>query len=166
MLNKQSWCGWDRASITIATIVPITLGMALLNVKTAPASAQSVFERGMTSSPNRVPLQSGVVVEQGFYPNVRQPSNAAPFVYGSPIATPVPVNPATGVIPSNTNIYSYPNSYSYPVRTRVDNSTLVNPVLVNPRIRDSTVVNPVIVNDPVYQAPVRYRRSPNFYYSY
>lgn len=161
MLNRQSWYSWDRASITIATIVPITLGMAFLNATAVPASAQSVFERGMTSSPNRVPLQSGVVVEQGVYPSVSQP-----FVYGSPIATPVPVNPASGVIPGNTNFYSYPNSYSYPVRTRVDNSTLVNPVLVNPRIRNSTVVNPVIVNDPVYQAPVRYRRSPNFYYSY
>lgn len=143
--------------------IPLTLGIALLSVTAAPASAQSVLERGMTSSPNLPYNYSGGVVVQPVYPNPVSQPQAAPFVYGSPIPAPVPVNPATGQIPSNTtntsnNYYSYPDPY-YSGRGRVDNSTLINPTLVNPRINDSTLVNPVIINDSGYQVPLRRERS-------
>lgn len=135
-----------------ATILPLTVGM--FAIATIPASAQSV-----------------IVVEEGYgygYDGTavrKSPNNnAAPFVFGSPIPTPAPVNPYTGLTPSHT--YSSPNNTyydSYPSRGRVENSTLVNPVLVNPRIKDSTLINPVIVDEPRYRVPVerypRFRRS-------
>jgi hypothetical protein len=135
--------------------------MALMTA-TMPVAAQSVLERGMTTEKIIVPAQSGIVVEQGYYyPGATQSTNAAPFVYGSPIPTPMPVNPSTGLMPSNTTTnyyYSYPAN-SYPLRSRVEDSTLINPTLINPRIKDSTIINPVIVNDPVYRIPVRHQRS-------
>lgn len=46
--------------------------------------------------------------------------------------------------------YSYPQGWHSrpgPVRRgNVEDSTLVNPVIINPRIEDSTIVNPVIVS--------------------
>ncbi|MEM9925076.1 MAG: hypothetical protein AAF915_15215 [Cyanobacteria bacterium P01_D01_bin.50] len=50
------------------------------------------------------------------------------FIYGSPISTPVPVNPATGHIPIGS-------SFSKPYRKKkVYNSKFINPILVNPII--------------------------------
>ena len=139
--------------------IPLSLGIAL--VSTTPALAQ------MTTRSIRVPY-AGVVVERGYYGGGIRPTQAAPFIYGSPIPTPVPVNPATGTIPSNRSYdYYYSNpGYSYPVRDRINNSTLINPTLVNPRINDSTLINPVIVNEtPVYRVPVYEQRSPIIYFS-
>lgn len=137
--------GKDGNGITAAAI--ITLALGLVSLATTPVDAQSV-----------------IVVEGAYSPYVNQlpNNNAAPFIYGSPIPSPMPVNPSTGLTPNNNIIYSYPSSttyYSYPARSRVEDSTLVNPVLVNPRIRDSTLVNPVIVNDRMYRIPDRYPRS-------
>ena len=132
-------------------IIPLSLGMALLCATTAPASAQSVLQRGMVSSPNLPYNYPGGVVAQPLYPNpVSQPQ---PFIYGSPIPAPVPVNPV-----NSNNYYSYPDPY-YSGRGRVDNSTLINPTLVNPRINDSTLINPTIINDSGYGVPVRRERS-------
>lgn len=134
----------------------------LLSITAAPTFAQSVLAQSVTSSPEKiaVPIQfnPGVVVQPVYPTSVSQPQ-AAPFIYGSPIPPPVPVNPVTGQIPNNTsntsnNYYSYPDPY-YSGRGRVDNSTLINPTLVNPRINDSTLVNPVIINDSGYRVRVR-----------
>lgn len=142
--------------MAISAIVPL-MGMALMS-DTTPASAQSVIVEGGGFSYG---------VNQPATPYIYQSPNVAPFVYGSPIPTPVPVNPATGLTPRDT-YYSYPVRVydNYPVRNRVEDSTLINPVLVNPRIKDSTLINPVIVDDnynyPRYrESPVRYRRSVN-----
>lgn len=140
--------------------IPLSLGIGL--VTTAPAFAQSMTTRSI-----RVPY-AGVVVERGYYGGGIQPNQATPFIYGSPIPTPMPVNPATGTLPSNRSYdYYYSNpGYSYPVRNRINNSTLINPTLVNPRINDSTLINPVIVNEtPVYRVPVYEQRSPIIYFS-
>ena len=110
-------------------IVPIAVGVALMTAKTAPASAQPA-----------------VVVEQGISTGFGQSYNAAPFVYGSTIPAPMPVNSPNG--------FSSTTYYCQPVRRTVVNSTLINPVLVNPTIRDSTLINPVIVNEPQYQRPI------------
>ena len=154
-----------RASEVNFNTVFIPLGLGIALVTTTPAFAQS-----MTSKSIRVPYRSGVVVERGYYGGGyygggSQPQTA-PFIYGSPIPTPVPVNPATGTLPSNRSYdYYYSNpGYSYPVRNRINNSTLINPTLVNPRINDSTLINPVIV-EPVYRVPVYEQRSPYIYFS-
>lgn len=160
--------GWSGVSFS-TVIVPLGLGMALLSA-TTPAFAQS-----MTTKSIRVPYESGVrvnsrspvLIERGYYGGVSQPTEAAPYIYGSPIPTPMPVNPSTGLMPnhrSDNYYYSYPVN-SYPVRGRVNNSTLINPILVNPRINDSTLINPVIVDEPVYRVPVYERRSPIIYFS-
>ncbi len=60
-------------------------------------------------------------------------------------------DPATELMPSRT-YNSYPQ-----VRQKIIDSTVVNPILVNPKIQDSTLINPVIVNDSPYRAPVRKR---------
>ncbi|MUH01557.1 hypothetical protein F7734_58590 [Scytonema sp. UIC 10036] len=82
------------------------------------------------------------------------------YIYGSPISTPIPVNPATGLpLKHNNNVYPqgyYPHPYG---GYKIIDSTIVNPVLVNPQIRNSTVINPMIVNDRPLYSPY-YRRSP------
>lgn len=140
-------------------LVTVGLSMTLLSA-TTPAFAQR-------TTSIRVPYRSGVVVERGYYGGVSQPYGAAPYIYGSPISTPMLVNPSTGTLPSNRSYdyyHSYPDNF-YRVRGRVDNSTLINPTLVNPRINDSTLINPVIVNQPVYRVPVYEERSPIIYFS-
>ncbi len=118
-------------------LIGLGVGMTLatLAAMSYPAAAQSVIwidgASGVSSSPA-----------------------VGSFIYGSPISTPMPVDPATGLMPSRTN---YP-AYSYPsVRQKVRNSTLINPTLVNPVIRDSTLVNPVIINNSGRHTPLRQR---------
>jgi hypothetical protein len=85
---------------------------ALIGAVAAPASAQSI-----------------IIINNGNTPyHGRHNPTVGNFIYGSPIATPVPVNPATGHIPTQ----SY---FSKPRRSRtIYNSTFINPVLVNPTI--------------------------------
>jgi hypothetical protein len=59
--------------------------------------------------------------------------------------------------PYNSSLYnSYPGYNSVIVPGRIiNNSTLVNPRIINPRISDSVLINPVIINSPRYPvAPV------------
>ncbi|WP_414621004.1 hypothetical protein [Calothrix sp. CCY 0018] len=84
---------------------------ALIGAVAAPASAQSV-----------IIINDSTPYYRGHNPTVGN------FIYGSPIPTPIPVNPATGHIPTQ----SY---FSKPRRSRtIYNSTFINPVLVNPTI--------------------------------
>jgi hypothetical protein len=85
---------------------------ALIGAVAAPASAQSVIIIN-----NSTP----------YYRSNPNPT-VGNFIYGSPIPTPVPVNPVTGHIPTQSD-------FSKPRRSRtIYNSTFVNPVLVNPTI--------------------------------
>ncbi len=148
MFKLNRWQpSWDGAGITTA-MLPITLGIALITSTAAPASAQSVVVQGGE-----------------FSFGINHPSGGSHFIYGSPIPTPIPVNPSTGLAPSST-YNSYPRYNSYPGRSKIVDSTLINPTLVNPRIQNSTLVNPVIVNEPVYRAPLYYPRSRIIYYPY
>lgn len=143
-MNTQRW-SLNSAKATIFTaFLPLTVGI-LSTATTAPAFAQSV-----------------VIVNQGIPYGVIQSSPVTSYIYGSPIPTPMPVNPVNGLLPSS-NYYSYP---AYPVRGTAVNSTFFNPVLVNPTIRNSTLVNPVIVNDQFYQTPVLRRSGIIFSYPY
>ncbi|MBE9213440.1 hypothetical protein IQ247_12310 [Plectonema cf. radiosum LEGE 06105] len=95
---------------------PYFLGLgiaaALLGAVAAPVSAQSVI---IINGGNRY-------YERNQHPTVGN------FIYGSPIPTPVPVNPATGHIPTQ-RYFSQPH-----IKRKIYNSTFINPILVNPRI--------------------------------
>jgi hypothetical protein len=69
------------------------------------------------------------------------------FIYGSPISTPMPVDPSTGLMPSRSTVrQNWGHNYR---RT--------NPILINPVIRDSTLVNPVIINNSRQHTPLKGR---------
>ncbi|MBD2528987.1 hypothetical protein H6G97_05155 [Nostoc flagelliforme FACHB-838] len=118
---KHSQLNWLLAGMTLA----------VMGVATAPASAQSV------------------IVIDGSY-GVRQSPAVGSFIYGSPIPTPMPVDPATGLMPQRNN---YPNYYYPQFRQNVRNSTLINPTLINPAIRNSTIINPVIIDNSWHRRP-------------
>ncbi len=124
---KHSQLNWLLAGMTLA----------VMGVTIAPASAQRA-----------------IVIDGGY--GVRRSPSVGSFIYGSPIPTPMPVDPATGLIPQRNHF----RDYSYPqVRQNVRNSTLINPTLVNPSIRDSTIVNPVIINNSWRRTPFSGGRS-------
>ncbi len=120
---KHSQLNWLLAGMTLA----------VMGVTIAPVSAQSV-----------------IVIDGGY--GVRQSSpSVGSFIYGSPIPTPMPVDPTTGLMPQRNHY----RDYSYPqFRQNVRNSTLINPT-----IRDSTLVNPVIINNSWRHTPFSGGRS-------
>ncbi|MBE9210201.1 hypothetical protein IQ244_27635 [Nostoc sp. LEGE 06077] len=124
---KLSQLHWLGAGITLA----------LMSTAITPASAQQV-----------------ILIERNNPYGVSQPPAVGSFIYGSPIATPMPVDPTTGLLPSR-NVY--PDYYPQVRHNRFNNSTLVNPTLINPTIRDSTIVNPVIINNSWRRTPFRGR---------
>ncbi|MBE9189038.1 hypothetical protein IQ230_01370 [Gloeocapsopsis crepidinum LEGE 06123] len=99
----------------------------------------------MTTLSPPVAAQSAIFVGQEAPYRVSQPQMVGSFIYGSPIPTPMPVDPVTGFSVRRTPINSWNSTPTRRTGTVV-NSTLVNPVLVNPTIRDSTLINPVILN--------------------
>ncbi|MDZ7951612.1 hypothetical protein [Nostoc sp. DedQUE09] len=120
---KHSQLNWLLAGMTLA----------VMGVSIAPASAQRA-----------------IVIDGGY--GVRQSSpSVGSFIYGSPIPTPMPVDPTTGLMPQRNHY----RNYSYPqVRQNIRNSTLINPT-----IRDSTLVNPVIINNSWHRTPFSGGRS-------
>lgn len=110
--------------------------LAMISTIIAPAFAQPVIVIDGASGISRSPAVGS-------------------FIYGSPIPTPMPVDPATGLMPRRI---SHPNFYPH-LRQNVDNSTLINPTLINPTIRDSTLVNPVIINNSWRRTPFNRGRS-------
>ncbi|MEA5513764.1 hypothetical protein [Nodularia sp. UHCC 0506] len=92
---------------------------------------------------------------------INQPPAVGSFIYGSPIPTPMPVNPSTGLIPRRSSDRDY---HSYPVfKPNVNpNSGLINSTLINPIFRNSTLVNPVIFNhNSQKNTPLRRRSAGN-----
>jgi hypothetical protein len=110
-----------------SAITPLVFGAVLVTMPSAPVAAQSV------------------VFNQEAPYRVSQPQMVGSFIYGSPIPTPMPVDPVTGFSVRRTPLNSWNSTPTRRTGTVV-NSTLVNPVLVNPTIRDSTLINPVILN--------------------
>jgi hypothetical protein len=104
--------------------------VALMGATTTPVSAQQII----------------VIDQAGFY-GVHQPQTptVGSFIYGSPIPTPMPVDPVTGLMPNRSIYNTYPKLHQ-----NIQDNVLVNPVLVNPKIRNSTLINPVIVKDSWY----------------
>ncbi|MUL35116.1 hypothetical protein BWI75_01750 [Gloeocapsopsis sp. AAB1 = 1H9] len=110
-----------------SALTPLVFGAVLVAMPSAPVAAQSV------------------VFSQEVPYGVSQPQIVGSFIYGSPIPTPMPVDPVTGFSVRRTPINSWSSIPTKRTGTVV-NSTLVNPVLVNPTIRDSTLINPVILD--------------------
>lgn len=134
MVNiKPSQPHWLGAGITLV----------LMSTAIAPASAQQV-----------------IVIDRNNPYGVSQPPAVGSFIYGSPIPTPMPVDPSTGLLPSSRTTYPstiYPNDYPRIRHHRFNDSTLVNPTLINPTIKDSTIINPVIINNSWRRTPFRGR---------
>ncbi|KOP26952.1 hypothetical protein AMR41_06205 [Hapalosiphon sp. MRB220] len=100
-----------------------------------------------------VSAQQIIVIDNGNFYGVNQPQtpNVGSFIYGSPISTPMPVDPVTGLMPSRSNYNTY-----HKLHQNIPENILLNPVLVNPKIRNSTLINPVIVKDSWYHnRPIR-----------
>lgn len=77
---------------------------------------------------------------------VVQSQTCSSAVLGSPIPAPVPLNTVTGDPCSlSSNV-----SFTTPVSRVIQNSTLINPTIINSRISDSVLINPVIINSPSY----------------
>lgn len=91
------------------------VAIGLIGAVAAPASAQSVV----------------IINGSTPYYGSNQNPTVGNFIYGSPIPTPVPVNPAMGHIPTQS-YFSQPYT-----QRKVYNSTFINPVLVNPVILKS-----------------------------
>ena len=138
---KHLQLNWLEAAMTLA----------VMGVSIAPASAQSV-----------IVIDGAYGATRSCKAACRQTSPAVgSFIYGSPIPTPMPVDPATGLMPQRNN---YPDYYYPEFRQNVRNSTLINPTLINPAIRDSTIVNPVIIDNSWHRRPFSGGRSRVFIY--
>ncbi len=140
--------------------------LALMSATIAPAAAEQVIVidgGGISIGVNQPRVRGNSIYynqprvrDNSIYYNnsirVNQPPTVGNFIYGSPIPTPIPVDPTTGLTPSRSSGYYYS-----PYRQNLRNSTFVNPVLVNPTIRESTLINPTIVRDSWRRTPVRQR---------
>lgn len=126
-LSQQPCC--SQFNLT-QTLLPLTLGVALVTSIQMPATATPVI----INSP----------------PPTTQ-------IYGSPIPSPVPVVPGTSQ-PSLYSPYNntYGNTYRnhYPIRTpgrgTIRNSTLINPTIIDSTITDSVLIDPTIINSSGY----------------
>jgi hypothetical protein len=144
MLEASSGRSGDLSRIAWV-LAPVTLGASLLLSINVPASANPVVLQSCSYS--------------------QTPS--AHFIYGSPISTPVPVNPYTGIATTSPVNQSYGGCNFRnvnPPSGLIQNSILVNPTLVNPNISNSVIVSPGIVNSPIY--PDTYIQRSRFIYRY
>ncbi|MDZ8030043.1 MAG: hypothetical protein RMY64_04985 [Nostoc sp. DedQUE08] len=139
---KHSQLNWLLAGMTLA----------VMGVSIAPASAQRAFVIDSGYGVRRSHSAERVFVNDGGYDyGVRRSPSVGSFIYGSPIPTPMLVDPTTGLIPQRNNY----RDYSYPqFRQNVRNFTPINPT-----IRDSTLVNPVIINNSWPRTPFSGGRS-------
>jgi hypothetical protein len=103
--------------------------LALMGANNTPASAQQT-----------------IIIQRGSSYGVSQPPVVGNFIYGSPIATPMPVNPMTGLMPTRSDYY-YPH-----MRRSVERSRLINPNIPN-----LIIINPTVVNNSQYRRPLRHR---------
>jgi len=85
-----------------------------------------------------------------------QSSRCTSVIYGSPIPSPIPMNPVTGQpCAFSSGGSSYRNyrdrdytRYKEPIRGTIRDSTLINPTIIDSTISDSVLVDPVIIDTP------------------
>lgn len=122
-------------------------------LKTLPCSQPNLDRLKLTYALTPLTLLSCLLAVAGMpveaRPVVIQASPPTSFIYGSPIPTPVPVNPVTGQ-PSSLSSSGYRdyNVIRRPLGGMIQNSTLINPTIINSTISDSVVIDPVIINSP------------------
>lgn len=99
------------------------------------------------------------------------------YIYGSPISTPIPVDPTTGLSRSRSSSIYYNSDipariYKRSGRSRQDirDSILVNPTIIDSRISDSVLINPRVI-DRGYRRVIRdprvyYRHDHGYPYNY
>jgi hypothetical protein len=153
----------SKLSSYTSNLIFLALGVSATLTITSPASAQSstiIYQRTTTYDNYHDNYHEPTVIYQRSYDNRSlmpseyrdrkpYPTN---FIYGSPISTPVQVNPYTGqVIQDSDNFHHKYNSQRRVIvqprmRRYIKGTTLVNPILVNPNIRNSTIINPRILN--------------------
>jgi hypothetical protein len=96
-------------------VTPLGLGLTLWGVLSLPAKADRVIIINQPSSsyPHypRYPRYPR-------YPYYQNPNPSGNFIYGSPISTPIPVNPYTGHSTINQNNYPNQNRINYPYNNR------------------------------------------------
>jgi hypothetical protein len=105
---QRKYRSWGKVALSTAVLLP--LGMALVAPTAAVAQSIIIIDGG-GDYPNRS------------YHRTNQPQSA-PFIYGSPIPTPIPVNPATGLTPKPSDRYSDP-AYDNPAPIREPNITII-----------------------------------------
>jgi hypothetical protein len=133
--------------------------------------APAIFGSGTIPPSVPVDPNTGAIV-----PVINCPASVPSITYTYPATGPTytyPAPEAAYTYPVSITTYGYPylsdtytystfgSFYTYPVVRNVYpyrgpgivNSTLVRPVLVNPRIRNSTLINPVIINGRQHQYP-------------
>ncbi|MBD2741133.1 hypothetical protein [Coleofasciculus sp. FACHB-1120] len=136
-------------------LAPLTLGITVLTGAISPAKAQLIIQQGVPT--------------YGFPQHGVPQQSSGSFVYGSPIPSPIPINPTTGMSDRGSSNYyrvnpnsypsypdysqgypdgyyqGYPDSYyrgypnSYP-------SYPSYPVGSNRRVNNSTLINPTLIN--------------------
>jgi hypothetical protein len=125
---SAAFCSAPAARWLGATVTAIAITLGLT---TMPAQADDIE------------VQGGVTIQFGNTPTYRDR---------------YPVHPV--VVTDGDTIYRYyPNpTLLYPsTPSRITDSTLINPTVVNSTIEDSTLINPVIVNQPRYRPGTRLR---------
>ena len=154
--SQQRCLNWFRL---IDGLTPLTLGVALLTSLGIPVEARPVVVQ--SAPPNTYIYGSPIPSPVPVNPITSQPS----YIYGNPIPTSVPVYPVTGQ-PYSVSPYDYRDYNSGIRRGRgvIRNSTLVNPTVINSTISDSVLVDPVIIDSSSLPYG-RVRRSGIFYNS-
>ena len=172
MLKTPDWLSRFNSHRThVLALAPLTLGVSLLVTMGLPVCANPVFIQqggysqggyiqGGYSQGGYIPgIQQGSYIQGipqgGYVPGIQQQS-PLPYIYGSPIPSPIPLT--SGIGATNSNIGNYYPSPNYgigigvlvPSNGIIQNSTLINPTVVNSQINDSVLVNPVIVNPTTY----------------
>lgn len=158
MLKTNCWLNRVKAQ-TIALLVPIAASVTLIPLMEAPAQANSIQVSDIrVISPRRVRVQpqynSPPVYNSPNDINSHYDHNRSQYDYNRRRYN---VSPGYGSYPYGYPSYGYPR-YRYPGginirvrkvpsgRTGINNSTLINPTIIDSQIRNSTIVNPVIVN--------------------
>ena len=122
-------------------------------LKTLPCSQPNLDRFSLTYALTPLTILSCLLVVGGMpveaRPVVIQASPPTSYIIGSPIPSPVPVNPVTGQPSSlSSSDYRNYNVIRRPLGGTIQNSTLINPTLINSTISDSVLIDPVIINSP------------------
>ncbi len=157
--SKLNSCTSNLIFLALGVSATLTATLTIAS----PASAQSstiIYQRTTTydnyhdnyHEPTVIYQHTRSYNQRSLTPRIYRKPYPTNFIYGSPISTPVPVNPYTGQVIQGSDNFHH-NSYSQRrvivqprMRRYIKDTTFINPTLVNPNIRNSTIINPRILN--------------------